>query len=129
MQTTAITIRPKQAASSELARTFEQTGISPSALRFAAILLFVGAVSVYDGYLVIRTGDMIGEFEKNPVGLRLIEFNHGDPTLFLIAKGIGTCVALVTMVVLYRRWRRIAVPVAYALLVFQAGLLLYLECG
>ena len=48
-------------------------------LVFAAAMLFVGAVSVYDGYLVIRTGDEITHFEKNPVGLFLIEHNHNDP--------------------------------------------------
>ena len=53
-------------------------------------MLFVGAVSLYDGYLVLRTGDEIRQFEKNPVGLFLIEHNHGDPIVFLIVKAIGT---------------------------------------
>jgi hypothetical protein len=94
---------------------------------FAAALLFVGAVSVYDGYLVIRSGDEIRHFEKNPVGLFLIEHNHGDPTVFLMAKAAGTMVVLATMTVLYRRSQRVAFSVASALILFQAGLLLFLS--
>jgi hypothetical protein len=101
--------------------------ISPTALMFAAALLFVGAVSVYDGYLVIRTGADIVEFEKNPVGLFLLAQNHGDPTLFLMSKAAGTAIVLAALTVLYRRSQRIALPVASALMLFQAGLLVFLE--
>jgi hypothetical protein len=98
-------------------------------LVFAAAMLFVGAVSVYDGYLVIRTGDEITHFEKNPVGLFLIEHNHNDPTLFLMAKAAGTSLVLAALTVLYRRSPRIAFPVASALMLFQSGLLVFLERG
>lgn len=108
-------------------RVSQSPQIAPASLVFASVLLFVGAVSVYDGYLVLRTGDEIREFEKNPVGLCLIDCNHGDPTLFLIAKGIGTSIVLASLTVLYRRSQRIAFPVAYALLLFQTGLLIFLE--
>jgi hypothetical protein len=96
-------------------------------LVFAAAMLFVGAVSAYDGYLVIRTGDEITHFEKNPVGLFLIEHNHNDPTLFLMAKAAGTSLVLAALTMLYRRSPRIALPVATALIVFQSGLLVFLE--
>src|SRR5579859_1540668 len=105
----------------------ESIRITPAALVFAAALAFVGVVSVYDGYLVIRTGADIREFEKNPVGLFLIEQNHNDPTLFLIAKAAGTSVVLAVLTVLYRRSQRIALPVASAIMLFQAGLLIFLE--
>ncbi|HEV8001840.1 MAG TPA: hypothetical protein VGP63_18280 [Planctomycetaceae bacterium] len=98
-------------------------------LVFAAAMLFVGAVSVYDGYLVIRTGDEITHFEKNPVGLFLIEHNHNDPTLFLMAKAAGTSLVLAALTVLYRRSPRIAFPVASALMLFQSGLLVFLVRG
>jgi len=101
--------------------------IAPASLIYTGVLLFVGAVSVYDGYLVLRTGDAIREFEKNPVGLCLIECNGGDPSLFLMAKAAGTSVVLASLTVLYRRSQRIAFPVAYALLLFQSGLLIFLE--
>jgi hypothetical protein len=100
-----------------------------TALLFAGMLSFVGSVSVYDGYLVIRTGAEIRTFEKNPVGLCLIEANHGDPSLFLFAKGLGTFAVLGILTVLYRRSHRIAFPVASALLLFQTGLLIFLECA
>ena len=108
-------------------RRSESTRIKPAALIFAAVMVVVGAISVYDGYLVIRTGDEISHFEKNPVGLFLIQHNHGDPTVFLMAKAAGTAVVLAALTVLYRRSRRIAMPVAYALLLFQTGLLVFLE--
>ena len=107
--------------------TSDSTRISRAALIFAAVMLFVGAVSVYDGYLVIRTGSDIREFEQNPVGLFLIEHNHNDPTLFLMAKAAGTTVVLAALTVLYRRSPRIAFPVASALMLFQGGLLVFLE--
>jgi hypothetical protein len=114
-----ITARPRF-EKSELRRLIET-------LLFAAALLFVGAVSVYDGYLVIRTGDEIVHFEKNPVGLYLIQINHGDPTAFLAAKGVGTLLVLAGLTLLYRRSPRLAVPVASALILFQGGLLIFLE--
>ena len=46
---------------------------------FTTVLIFVGGVSAYDGYLVVRTGEMIRDFEKNPVGRYLIDRNNGDP--------------------------------------------------
>ncbi|HEV8066806.1 MAG TPA: hypothetical protein VGP76_03650 [Planctomycetaceae bacterium] len=100
---------------------------TPKSLAFAGILLFVGAVSVYDGYLVLRTGYEICQFERNPVGLWLIAHNHGDPAVFLMAKGIGTFLVLVCLTWLYRRAQRIAFPVGYALALFQSGLLVYLQ--
>jgi len=104
----------------------KSTRITPAAPIFAGVMLFVGAVSLYDGYLVLRTGDEIRQFEKNPVGLFLIEHNHGDPIVFLIVKAIGTCIVSSALALLYRRSQRIAFPVASALMLFQAGLLIFL---
>jgi hypothetical protein len=108
-------------------RDLRSLRIAPASLLFSAILLFVGGVSLYDGYLVLRTGDEICEYEKNPAGVWLLACNHGNPTLFLTAKGVGTAIVLASMTVLYRRSQRLALPVAYALCLFQAGLLLFLE--
>jgi len=96
-------------------------------LFFGAVLLFVGGVSLYDGYLVVRTGDMILDFEQNPAGRFLIAYNFGDPSLFLRLKAAGTLVVLAVMAELHRHSRRLASPVAWALLLFQSGLLFYLE--
>jgi hypothetical protein len=94
---------------------------------FAAILIYVGAVSIYDGYLVIRTGDLIRDLEQNPVGLLLIDCNGGDPSLFLSAKAVGTLAVLLALGSLNRRSQRIARPVTLAIALFQSGLLVFLE--
>jgi hypothetical protein len=116
-------------AGKAVVRGFGASQIAWTTVLFAGILSYVGGVSVYDGYLVIRTGDEIRSFEKNPVGLRLIEANHGDPSLFLLTKAIGTTAVLSILTMLYRRSQRIAFPVASALLLFQSGLLIFLECA
>ncbi len=94
---------------------------------FIAVVLFVGGVSAYDGYLVVRTGPMIQDFEKNPVGLYLINCDDGRPDIFLRVKAAGTLLTLVGLAVLHRHSKRLAGPVEFALVVFQGGLLLFLE--
>ena len=94
---------------------------------FAGILLYVCAVSVYDGYLVLRTGDMIRDFELNPVGLLLIDCNGGDPSLFLVAKTVGTLMVIGLLSALNHRSQRLARPVAFTLAAFQSGLLIFLQ--
>ncbi len=96
-------------------------------LFFAGLLFYVGAISLYDGYLVVRTGDMIRDFELNPVGLLLIDCNGGDPSLFLIAKTIGTALVIVMLSALNRRSQRLARPVAFTVALFQSGLLIFLQ--
>ena len=94
---------------------------------FVSVMAFIGGVSAYDGYLVVRTGPVIREFEKNPVGVYLIDCNDGNPDLFLRFKAAGTLLALTALSVLHRHSRRLASPVALALVLFQGGLLLFLE--
>ena len=114
-------------AESFIGPVYQPARTAPNWLLFAAMLAFVGTVSVYDSYLVLRTGSDIQEFEQNPVGSWLIGCNHGNPTLFLAAKAVGTSLVLVFLTVLYRHRQRLAVPVAYAVVLFQTGLLIYLE--
>jgi hypothetical protein len=94
---------------------------------FVGVLIFVAGVSIYDGYLVIRTGSMIRDFELNPVGQYLIKCDDGDISVFLRVKAAGTLVSLAGLCVLHRHSRRLAGPVEFALVVFQGGLLLFLE--
>jgi hypothetical protein len=96
-------------------------------LLFAGLLCYVSAISAYDGYLVVRTGNMIGDFEQNPVGLLLIKCNGGDPALFLLAKTVGTLFVLSALWALNRHSQRLARPVALAVAMFQSGLLIFLE--
>jgi hypothetical protein len=93
---------------------------------FTSALLFVGAVSFYDGYLVVRTGDMIEDFEKNPVGLYLIKIDNGSPSVFLRVKAAGTILVLAGLSFLRRRSKRLASPIAFGLFAFQTGLLIFL---
>jgi hypothetical protein len=94
---------------------------------FAAILFYVCAVSAYDGYLVVRTGDEIREFERNPIGLLLINCDGGSPCLFLVAKAAGTLLVLYLLRTLNHRSQRLARPVTFAIALFQSGLLIFLE--
>src|SRR5579863_5663497 len=94
---------------------------------FVGLLTYVCAVSAYDGYLVIRTGDTIRDFEKNPVGLLLIDYNGGDPALFLRAKAAGTMLVVVALGALNRRSQRLARPITVVLAIFQSGLLVFLQ--
>jgi hypothetical protein len=94
---------------------------------FVSLIAYVCAVSAYDGFLVVRSGDEIRDFEKNPIGLLLINWNGGDPALFLCAKAVGTILVVVAMKALNRRSERLALPVALALAFFQSGLLIFLE--
>src|SRR5580704_10024332 len=106
------------------------TSCGQSSLRtamFTTVLIFDGGVSAYDGYLVVRTGEMIREFERNPFGRYLIDSNDGDPALFLRVKAAGTIVALTVLAALRKRSRRLAGPVAVGLVFFQSGLLIFLE--
>src|SRR5271154_3027212 len=84
---------------------------------FAAVLIFVAGVSLYDGYLVIRTGTMIRQFEMNPVGLYLIDCGDGDVNVFLRVKAAGTLLTLAGLCVLHRHSKRLAGPVEFALVV------------
>jgi hypothetical protein len=70
---------------------------------------------------------MIGDFELNPVGQYLIKCDDGDISVFLRVKAAGTLVSLAGLCVLHRHSRRLAGPVEFALVVFQGGLLLFLE--
>jgi hypothetical protein len=102
----------------------QRHGLAPI---FTSVLVFVGAVSLYDGYLVVRTGEEIMDFEKNPVGLYLLRIDNGSPDVFLRVKAAGTILALSSLSFLHRRSKRLASPIAFALCAFQTGLLIFLE--
>lgn len=107
------------------------TATQPSGLApvFTLFLVFVGLVSAYDGYLVVRTGEAIHDFEKNPVGLYLIECNNGNPSIFLRVKAAGTLLVLAVLSFLHHYSQKLANPIAFGLVLFQAVLLIFLERG
>jgi len=93
---------------------------------FAVLWLFIGLVSLFDGFLVVRFSDAILDHEKNPVGLYLLALNDGSPSIFLRTKAAGTLVVLSVFAALYRYRPCWAVPVTRSVAFFQGSLLLYL---
>lgn len=93
---------------------------------FVGLWLFIGFVSVWDGYLTLLCRHQMRLVELNPIGKVLIELNDGGITYLLLVKLIGTIIAMSWLVLLYENnWRRgllIAAPVAS----FQLWLLLFL---
>jgi hypothetical protein len=94
-------------------------------LHLWAPLVLISLVAIYDGYLVLRTGDMIYDFEQNPVGKYLLA--HGGPITFLLVKAAGTIVVLVSLTHLHKYFPRYYYPITLAVVLFMAGLLTYLE--
>lgn len=106
--------------------TFMRCPCSPTTLRFLVLWLFIAAVSSYDAYLLVCYPDSLPYMESNPVGVYLVEVADGDVSVFLNCKVAGTVVVLCSLLGLYRKHRRWAMPVAHGLAIFQFGLLLYL---
>lgn len=92
-------------------------------------LLFIGAVSAYDAWLVVDWADEILCNERNLVGRYLIQLTNGDVTLFLSCKVAGTIGALTFLAWLGRHYHHIAMPVARSMSIFQLWLLWFLTCS
>lgn len=93
---------------------------------FLLMWLFVGLVSAYDAWLVVKYWDTILLLERNPVCAYLIRLGNGHSDIFLRAKTSGTLAVLSILAGLYRNNRRMAYAVTAALSGFQLGLLAYL---
>jgi hypothetical protein len=96
---------------------------------FAALWSFIGCVSVFDSWLVVRFRDVIQQVEENPVGSYLIDLNNGHPEVFLWTKAAGTVLVLSVLAGLYKYRRGWAFPVTACVAIFQCGLLVYLMAG
>ena len=84
----------KRNENADLAASYKSSQLVTWTPVFVGVLIFVASVSIYDGYLVIRTGSMIREFELNPMGQYLIKCDDGDIDVFLRVKAAGTLVSL-----------------------------------
>lgn len=93
---------------------------------FALSWSFVIFVSVLDGYLLMHTREVIGDTERNPVGLALLAINGGQVWLFLSLKLIGTILASMWLLVIHRKNPRRRLMIAISLACFQLGLLIFL---
>jgi hypothetical protein len=100
-----------------------------ASIGFFAMWFFVGLVSAYDAWLVVRYWESITELEQNPFCQYFIALGQGDWSIFLRVKTSGTLAVLSVLAGLYRSNRRLALPVAAAVCLFQFGLLLYLTFG
>ncbi|MFO0904611.1 MAG: hypothetical protein U0939_16520 [Pirellulales bacterium] len=101
--------------------------MQPRDALYALMCASIVGISAYDAFLVFLYRSVIIDFEKNPVGLLLIQLNQGGVSWFLIAKTAGTLFVLGVLVHLYRRYERYAYPVTSTVTAFQVGLVGYLN--
>lgn len=97
-----------------------------ASIGFFAMWFFVGLVSAYDAWLVVKYWESITQMEQNPLCQYFIALGEGDWSIFVRAKTSGTLAVLGVLAGLYRNNRRLALPVFSAVSLFQFGLLLYL---
>jgi hypothetical protein len=94
---------------------------------FSVAWIFVIFVSVVDGYWVWHTRDVIYEYERNPFGKLLLEWNYGHVGLFLLVKCLGTTLACAILLLIYRHYPRAGVSIAVGMALFQLCLLMFLH--
>ena len=92
--------------------------------RIAWVLVIV--VSAIDGHLFFRNRDVIHQFEKNPLGILLLEMNDGSVWLFLLLKFLGTILVSALLLVIYCQRPSLGFIIALCLSIFQLALLYYL---
>lgn len=88
---------------------------------------FVGAVSLYDAWLVIVFRDMIHQTEKNPLGRLLIQLDSNGIAYFLTAKAFGTLIVLLALAAVHQLAHRHREWIIGGVASFQAWLLWYLS--
>ena len=93
---------------------------------FPLLWLFIGMVSAYDSYLVIRYSETIWYLESNPVGRMLLNMQDGRPSLFMAVKFLGTIFALGLLIVARHFNKTMGGIIAAWVAGFQLLLLAYL---
>lgn len=96
---------------------------------FAGCCVLVAWVSVHDAMLVILHRSVIYQFEQNPMGRWLIEFQGGHVFVFVLAKFAGTAVACTALIMLYECRARLALLAGAGMAMCQIVLLWYLTHG
>lgn len=94
---------------------------------FATAWMFVLLVSVIDGYLVWNCREVIEHFERNPAGQVLLSLSGGHVGPFLFVKSLGTMLACMWLLVIYRSHARLGLIVVMSVAVFQLSLLIFLH--
>lgn len=97
--------------------------------------IVIASVAVYDIFLTIKYASSLPQLEVNPVGRWLMDLKEApmyyldqppDVLPFLILKGVGTCVVVVTIHALVRWKGDMGHAVGFGVSVFQLGLAGYL---
>lgn len=93
------------------------------------LMLIIVSVSIYDTYWTFKTADVILDYEKNPIGVMLIEADDGDVALFMTLKMIGTMIVILAIPLLYIFKKKWGLTVASFVASFQIALFFYLIYG
>lgn len=93
---------------------------------FTICCIVIILISAIDIYWLIKNADLILHYEKNPIGLWLINKDNGSVALFTSLKVIGTFIVIGTLIVLYKIHAYKTMIIACVLAIFQLFLLCYL---
>jgi len=88
-----------------------------------AIIIIVSSIDVY---WLSHNRDNILQYEKNPLGLYLIELDQGEVSLFIACKFLGTYIVVGILYGLFPRYPRKILAVSVAVAAVQILLLIYL---
>jgi hypothetical protein len=94
---------------------------------FYSALATIGLISAYDAYLVKVYKSFILDIERNPICAMLIRWDQQYLSYFVLAKATGTILVLLALTALFAWRRRLALPVASGVTIFQFALLVYLN--
>ena len=102
------------------------TASLPTITALLIMWCLIGLVAAYDTYLLVKLQESIVHFEKNPLGLLLLELDNGSVALFVACKLVGTSIVLGAIPVLYFCKRSWGLTVASALTAVQLAVLIIL---
>lgn len=120
-----VSVRPSRVAKSAWV-AFSQFCSQHRVLVFCVCCLIIALVAVLDTWLVVKYSDSIHQLERNPICLFLIQQDPYDLMVFVYGKSAGNVLVLGILVGLFRYWERIAMPVTWAVTLFQLSLVCYL---
>jgi hypothetical protein len=93
---------------------------------FEFLCFVIAIISTIDLYFIGKTRTIIQESEQNPIGQYLIRLDHGDISIFIAAKFLGTLLALYGLFKLHYLKFKYALLITWAIAIAQILLLIYL---
>lgn len=93
---------------------------------FVICCLTIVGIGILDTWLVIQFSSSIEQLEQNPICLYLINLDPDRMMLFIWGKTLGIATVVCTLVGLLTFWKKVAMPITFAITLFQIGLLSYL---